>query len=161
MKRKRFAALCCAAALLLCLFAGCSVRGRRVNAQKLLDSDFMNFHNFAAQTLYTGTLDESVYFPGVEGYDFVPPDWLGFQTGIREDEENLGICCGFYYSPDDAPLGYKGEAMELSPFGDGYRFLMPDGRMEYYTERIKPNWFFYEYNEVSNREEDPILKPEL
>ena len=161
MKLKRFIAFCCAAVVLLCAASGCSIRGRRVNAGKLLESDFENIRNFARATLASGEVDESVFFPGVEGYDLVMPNWLGFQTGIREDEENPGICCGFYYSPSDVPLGYRGEEMELSAFGDGYRYLMPDGKMEYYTERIRPSWFFYEYNVVSNREENPILKPEL
>lgn len=47
---------------------------------------------------------------------------------------------GFYYVEDDTPIGWEGEKYKLIQSGAGWR----DEWDEYYTERIRENWFYYE-----------------
>jgi hypothetical protein len=52
---------------------------------------------------------------------------------------------GFYYSPDDAPLGIVYAAEEdLEPDEKGFSYETPDSDNWYYTERITKNWYYYE-----------------
>ena len=52
---------------------------------------------------------------------------------------------GFYYSPDDAPLGILYAAEEdLEPDEKDFSYETPDSDNWYYTERITKNWYYYE-----------------
>ena len=51
---------------------------------------------------------------------------------------------GFYYSPDDIPLGYQGADIPLTPSGRGWRWEEADGDNRYFTEQIRAHWFYYE-----------------
>lgn len=155
---KRFLTFLCTV-ILLCTLAGCSMHGRTNNVIRFLQEDPEGLQSFATTTLETGEVDENIHFNGVEGYDFVAPDWIAFLTGSRT-EKGITYQVGFYYSPQDTPLGYRGEEMELTAFDDGYQYLYENG-MEYYTERVQENWYFFEYNKSDGREEDPFLDPEL
>ena len=52
---------------------------------------------------------------------------------------------GFYYSPDDTPLGIVyAEKEDLEPDEEGFSYYEPDSDNWYYTERITKNWYYYE-----------------
>lgn len=155
---KRVIALLCAVLVVLGC-AGCSKRGRTNNVKKFIQNDQARLTAFAEDFLANGESNANDLFDGVEGYEYISPNWMAFLTGSREEDGFL-ITCGFYYSPDDTVIGYQGEELELAEFGDGYQYLYDNG-MEYYTERVMENWYFFEYNFADDREEDPFLKPQL
>jgi hypothetical protein len=43
---------------------------------------------------------------------------------------------GFYYSPDDIPLGFQGTAMDLVKYDSGWKYKELDSDNQYYTEKI-------------------------
>ena len=52
---------------------------------------------------------------------------------------------GFYYSPEDVPLGFQGAALEFKSVENGWESKpYPGSSIHEYTERITDNWFFYE-----------------
>lgn len=51
---------------------------------------------------------------------------------------------GFYYSPEDIPLGYQNTGMEFSPQGKGWYWEEADGNNTMYTERIMDQWYWFE-----------------
>lgn len=155
---KRVISLLCAMLIVLGC-AGCSMRGRANNVIRFIQQDQQGMEACAQQILETGSTADAPLFDGVEHIEYIAPGWVAFVTGSRE-ENGVTIACGFYYAPEDTPLGYQGEEMELAAFSDGYQHLYEDG-MEYYTERVLPNWYFYEYNVADDREENPFLQPQL
>lgn len=51
---------------------------------------------------------------------------------------------GFYYSPQDMPLGFQGTWAEFTTDGEGWRWEEENGDNWEYTERISDGWFFFE-----------------
>lgn len=51
---------------------------------------------------------------------------------------------GFYYSPEDALLGFQWTPVTFRPDGDGWRWEEPDGDNWEYVEKIKDNWYWFE-----------------
>ena len=52
---------------------------------------------------------------------------------------------GFYYSPENVPIGFQGAALEFRPVENGWESKpYPGSSIREYTERIADNWFFYE-----------------
>ena len=51
---------------------------------------------------------------------------------------------GFYYSPDDVPLGFQGESMNFEEAEHGWKYTESEGDNWYYTEKICDNWYAYE-----------------
>lgn len=155
---KRIIALLCAVLVVLGC-AGCSKQGRTNNVKKFIQNDQERLTAYAEKVLSTEEVDGTEFFDGVEGIEYVSPGWVAFITGSRM-EGDVEIACGFYYSPEDKALPYQADELELSEFANGYQHLYDNG-MEYFTERVLPNWYFYEYNFSDNREEDPFLNPQL
>lgn len=50
---------------------------------------------------------------------------------------------GFYYTPDDAPIGIDGSEVPLSKDGNGWSWQEPDGDNSQYIEKICSNWYWY------------------
>ncbi len=145
---KRFLSLI----LVLCLFcfcaAGCSVRGRKNAALKLINKYPKEIPSLAVTALATGEVPEDALFPGVESILVCQPDWVEFCTGSRGEGTDTAYC-GFYFSAKDVALGFRGQEMELTPensgfswYGEGYGADGNDNH--YYTERMDQNWFYYE-----------------
>ncbi len=144
---KRFLSLVLALALCLCA-AGCSPRGRKNSATRIINSDLNAVTDLADGVLSTGKVPEDAFIKGVESIDYAAPDWVAFITGSREEDGGSAVC-GFYYSPEDKPMGYRGEDMELAADGSGYSWQGSQGGLEaekdsYYTERCQAKWFYFE-----------------
>ena len=50
---------------------------------------------------------------------------------------------GFYYTPDDVPIGIDGSDVLLSPDGNGWIWKEPNGDNFQYIEKICNNWYGY------------------
>lgn len=144
---KRLAVFLLAAAVCLCA-AGCSPRGRKNSATKIINSDLPAITAVAEKVLETGEIPEDASFPGVESIEYSAPGWVGFLTGSRDDGSS-SACCGFYYAPSDQPMGYQGADMALTADGSGFSWQEKEGAQEeegshYYTERCQYGWFYFE-----------------
>ena len=51
---------------------------------------------------------------------------------------------GFYFSPDDKPMGFQGAEIEFKEDNAGWRWEESGGDNWNYTERIMENWYWYE-----------------
>ncbi|MCR5432401.1 MAG: hypothetical protein K6E95_07585 [Lachnospiraceae bacterium] len=52
---------------------------------------------------------------------------------------------GFYYSPDDKPLGFQGTSLSYVEDGAGWKSKdYPGSSIREYTERLADHWFWYE-----------------
>lgn len=51
---------------------------------------------------------------------------------------------GFYYSPDDEPLGFQGTDVDWQPEGDGWKWKESEGDNFEYTEKIMDKWYWFE-----------------
>ena len=57
-----------------------------------------------------------------------------------------GKYSGFYYSPNDVPIGYQAQALDFQEHASGWQWDEPDGDNHYYTEKITTNWYWFEMN---------------
>ena len=52
---------------------------------------------------------------------------------------------GFYYSPENVPIGFQGAALKFRPDKNGWKSEpYPGSSIREYTERITDHWFWYE-----------------
>ena len=152
MKRKG-AALLAAVILLGLALTGCTQAGRRTAAMKFLNKDIVAIANCARETLETREVPEGAAFDGVEDihYHWMPDHpWVAFVTGSR-DEPGNEVEVGFYYSPDNEPIGWYGciPREELVPdalTGEKYTWKAKGYDASYYTEYMQVGWYYYEMN---------------
>jgi len=50
---------------------------------------------------------------------------------------------GFYYSPEDKPMGFQGIGVQFTPEGAGWAWREASGDNRQYTERITAHWYWY------------------
>jgi hypothetical protein len=50
---------------------------------------------------------------------------------------------GFYYSPDDKPIGFQGEIVEFIVDGTGWKWEERSGDNFQYTEKIIDKWYWF------------------
>ena len=55
-----------------------------------------------------------------------------------------GKYSGFYYSPEDIPMGYQEQPLDLQEHASGWQWNEPNGDNHYDTERIAANWYWFE-----------------
>ena len=147
MKR---AALLAAVILLGLALTGCTQAGRRSAAMKFLNKDIVAIANCARETLAAGKVPEGAAFDGVESIRYVSPGWVAFITGSRDEPGNK-VEVGFYYSPDNLPIGWEGDIPreELAPdalTGEKYTWKAKGYDASYYTEYMQVGWYYYEMN---------------
>lgn len=51
---------------------------------------------------------------------------------------------GFYYSPQNIPMGYQEQNIDLQKNESGWQWNEPNGDNHYYTEKITDNWYWFE-----------------
>lgn len=51
---------------------------------------------------------------------------------------------GFYYSPQNIPLGFQEADMEFIPQENGWYWEESDGNNRMYTEKITDHWYWYD-----------------
>lgn len=51
---------------------------------------------------------------------------------------------GFYYSPEDVPLGFQSTQVDFVESGGGWLWEEPEGDNRQYTEKIADHWYWYE-----------------
>lgn len=51
---------------------------------------------------------------------------------------------GFYYSPQDIPLGFQETEMEFVPRDKGWYWEEADGNNRMYTEKITNQWYWFD-----------------
>lgn len=150
--KTRVAALLAAISIVIGL-AGCTVTGRRTGAQKFLNKDIVAIADCAREILETGEVPKDVHFDGVEKiYTMPDTGWVAFVTGSR-DLRGEFVQVGFYYSPDDEPMGFLGQDMELTQdpvktdtYTGGEN--MDDGmESSYLTEHMQVGWYYYEWSQ--------------
>lgn len=140
---KRAIALVLAVLLLCFCAAGCTPTGRAHSAARIINKNITDITALAEKILETGKVPEDAFIMGVEDITYCAPDWVNFRTGARGMGSETAYC-GFYYSPEDKPIGFQGTDMELTAEGSGWAWQESDGDNEYYTERIQFGWYYYE-----------------
>ncbi len=106
-----------------------------------------------------GTINNSLFYEEVS-YDFVAQpleegivDTITMQTDYTTSYNFLCTSCdeysvGFYYTETDKPL-YLGKEYDFAEDGDGYSYSHSNG-VQYYTQRICENWYYYKTEYKSN-----------
>lgn len=51
---------------------------------------------------------------------------------------------GFYYSPEDVPMGFQSAQVDFAEHGDGWLWEEPEGDNRQYTEQIREHWYWYD-----------------
>lgn len=106
----------------------------RKNADELTD--------YADKTIETRPTQSSRYHGWEVSYydttDMV--QFLVFGWGLAPSTKYRG----FFYSPDDIPLGFQGTTVEFEPSGNGWVWEEEQGDNRQYVEKIVDCWYWFE-----------------
>jgi hypothetical protein len=102
---------------------------------------------FIYSGLQNDVLSEALEITGVRGIKEGESDTRFFVFfDCNGPFDNMVCSCGFYYSEDNRPVGWKGSDYgdELTPDGNGWK---TESEIDnYYTEKIADNWFYFYYD---------------
>ena len=104
--------------------------------QRLLETDpaqLEDYHGYSAGDTYDGW--DVTYYPH--------SGMIEFQTSA------FGLVpsstySGFYYSPEDVPMGFQSAQVDFAEHGDGWLWEEPEGDNRQYTQRITEHWYWYD-----------------
>ncbi len=104
--------------------------------EKLLATDpaqLEGYHGYSAGDTYDGW--DVTYYPH--------SGMIEFQTSA------FGLVpsstySGFYYSPEDVPMGFQSAQVDFAEHGDGWLWEEPEGDNRQYMEKIADHWYWYE-----------------
>lgn len=100
----------------------------------------------ALKELETEGNTDHITFPGLNEvkYQSLPDNQpiVEYETGCWGFASQTSYY-GFYYSPEDRPLGFNGEKLELPNTITAFQYEL-EGDNWYYTEKLTNNWYYYE-----------------
>jgi len=67
-------------------------------------------------------------------------DFQYYSVGLGE---KAGTRYGFYYSPQDVPMAYEAQNVELIAEEDGWSWVF-EGESRGFTKKLMDNWYYYE-----------------
>lgn len=76
------------------------------------------------------------YYDSIQMVEFTTSDWGIVPSGVRK---------GFYYSPQNIPLGYHYGEVSFLPYEEGWLWEEENGNNTIYTEKIVDHWFWFEF----------------
>lgn len=113
-------------------------RQEELNAyvQRLLETDpaqMENHHGWRAEDSYDGW--KVSYYPHSGKIEFETSAF-----GLAPSS----TYSGFYYSPEDVPMGFQSAQVDFAEHGGGWLWEEPEGDNRQYTEKIADYWYWYE-----------------
>lgn len=136
-----------AMAVAICLLALVAVLVARSSGSKSAAMSYVQENMSELETYVQGIdADEGVYYDTYDGWDVTYYQ----NTGVVEflaSARGLGSASqysGFYYSPQNVPVGFQGAELELVAGDSGWQWSESGGDNHYYTERIADNWYWFE-----------------
>lgn len=95
--------------------------------------DLPRSHDTTVQTAY-GEWDV-VYWQSSGMVEFYGPS-----QGVAPASEYTG----FYYAPNDGPLGFQGVSADFIEEGSGWKWQIPNSDNWEYTEKVMDHWYWFE-----------------
>ena len=128
------------AIILLCFFL---IPGK--NYKKQITKIVQDNQEVLQECVDTNDYERAKKIDGIEKVNYYQScpytDFYCYGEGIASS----GAEYGFYYSPDDTPLGLLYASEEnLEKDEGGFSYYAPESDDWYYTERIRKNWYYYE-----------------
>ena len=76
-------------------------------------------------------------------------DYHGYSGMVEFQTSVFGLApsstySGFYYSPEDVPLGFQSAQVDFVESGGCWLWEEPEGDNRQYTEKIADHWYWYE-----------------
>lgn len=100
----------------------------------------------AEEELKSGGAAQDISLPGIKEVMYLTHDngspIVMYETGYSGFASQTSYY-GFYYSPENRPLGFCGEELSLPEEVIAFQYEM-EGDNWYGTEKITDNWFYYE-----------------
>lgn len=100
---------------------------------------------YAENMIQTANAGESVIYKNFEVTYWKNEDMVEFlvkKKGIGSSNSYEG----FYYSPNDKPLGFHGNQVDFIPSESGWMWKESDGDNWEYTEKILKHWYWFEFH---------------
>jgi len=97
---------------------------------------------FAESIIVNNHYNMSSTYNGWEVYYWQENDMVEFVVR-RRGIVSASTYEGFYYSPDDRPIGFQGRELEFTEGPDGWRWEEIGGDNWNYTEKVAEKWYWF------------------
>ena len=108
-----------------------------------VEQNYEELTQYAENMIETANAGESVIYKNFEVTYWENEDMVEFlakKKGIGSSTNYVG----FYYSPNDNPLGFQGNQVNFIPSESGWMWKESDGDNWAYTEKILECWYWFE-----------------
>lgn len=108
-----------------------------------VEQNYEELTQYAENMIETANAGESVIYKNFEVTYWENEDMVEFlakKKGIGSSTNYEG----FYYSPNDNPLGFQGNQVNFIPSESGWMWKESDGDNWEYTEKILECWYWFE-----------------
>lgn len=110
-----------------------------------VENNYEELTQYAENMIRTANAGESVTYKNFEVTYWENDDMVEFlakKKGIGSSTNYVG----FYYSPNDKPLGFQGIQVNFIPSESGWMWKESDGDNWEYTEKILECWYWFEFH---------------
>lgn len=138
MKRKRFFIIFAAAVCVFVVF-----RDSKSNVAYYVKNNQNKLESFVENVIETNDLSTKTTYNGWDVFyrkEANMVEFITFAFGIAPSSTYKG----FYYSPNDTPLGFQGVNLTFTKNDTGW--VYNDGNNIEYTEKVMDHWYWFEMN---------------
>ena len=131
------------AVLLAVVVAVSSLSGGEGNTKRFVKNNAAELTQYVETMLQTTSDGEQDMYDGYEVTCWPSTSMVEFIASGKGLTPSA-VYEGFYYSPQDIPLGFQGTQAEFTADGDGWTWEEPGGDNWEYTEKIQDQWYWFE-----------------
>lgn len=131
--------------ILLVIAVASFVSGKSASIRRFVKSNSVELTQYAQNMIKTGSNGECETYGDYEVTYWADTDMVEFILR-KHGMGSASVYEGFYYSPDDTPLGFQGNQVDFTTSDSGWTWEESNGDNCEYTEKILEHWYWFEFH---------------
>lgn len=131
--------------ILLVIAVAFFVSGKSASIRRFVKSNSVELTQYAQNMIKTGSNGECETYGDYEVTYWADTDMVEFILR-KHGMGSASVYEGFYYSPDDTPLGFQGNQVDFTTSDSGWTWEESNGDNCEYTEKILEHWYWFEFH---------------
>lgn len=131
--------------ILLVIAVASFVSGKSASIRRFVKSNSVELTQYAQNMIKTGSNGECETYGDYEVTYWADTDMVEFVLR-KHGMGSASVYEGFYYSPNDTPLGFQGNQVDFITSDSGWTWEESNGDNWEYTEKILEHWYWFKFH---------------
>ncbi|MDO4286322.1 MAG: hypothetical protein Q4C40_01195 [Eubacteriales bacterium] len=131
--------------ILLVIAVASFVSGKSASIRRFVNSNSVELTQYAQNMIKTGSNGECETYGDYEVTYWADTGMVEFVLR-KHGMGSASVYEGFYYSPNDTPLGFQGNQVDFTISDSGWTWEESNGDNWEYTEKILEHWYWFEFH---------------